>query len=237
MGRKYEMDDLASDAVTRLSDRIPTSLANYDDRRKDPKHPINHEMPASDVPGWIRANYVDAITLLDEMDLPHLLPYCFLAICTMDPRGTTATEDEWHRTFVEFVLNGWPRGDNTSAIIPKKFVVNVLCGYNKLIRAEPKDTMTWFLSKNPNPSDCEKPKRCQATRDEIWRFISWNHSTLGCLVYTYYTSDGIDTLCTTCDQLANTSVLAGRQVVWDKLPDMFGLPPWEELLKGVDEDW
>lgn len=73
LGRKYEMDDLVSDAMTRLHYLAPISLAKYDQKAKDrgnidsPYYGTDHN--------WISADIVDLIVLLDEIDARYWLPY------------------------------------------------------------------------------------------------------------------------------------------------------------------
>ncbi|KDQ59528.1 hypothetical protein JAAARDRAFT_624217 [Jaapia argillacea MUCL 33604] len=45
-----------------------------------------------------------------------------------------------------------------------------------------------------------------------------------------------DGLCLQCIEVGKGIYMASRQTLWDQLPSIFDLPPWEELNSGISEE-
>ncbi|KAJ7741496.1 hypothetical protein B0H14DRAFT_474106 [Mycena olivaceomarginata] len=74
--------------------------------------------------------------------------------------------------------------------------------------------------------NCASPTECRVTRESTFHsYLDTDY--LGSLAtYNDYWSD---ILCDVCCEHVRKSMTAGREKMWEELPAIFDLPPWNEL--------
>ncbi|KAJ7142087.1 hypothetical protein C8R43DRAFT_1238200 [Mycena crocata] len=78
--------------------------------------------------------------------------------------------------------------------------------------------------------DCTTPARCPAERLLALNGATWHLTTIPASPLSLWgTSDCDDRVCPTCLASLKETLQASRQKLWDKLPAMYGLPPWSDL--------
>lgn len=79
---------------------------------------------------------------------------------------------------------------------------------------------------------CDSPDTCQASRLMTLRTLNMARDILNPLDSFYDRWDWYSKgTCTACLEVSKNSHYAARQVLWQSLPDIFGLPKWLELEK------
>ncbi|KAJ7494274.1 hypothetical protein B0H11DRAFT_2392517 [Mycena galericulata] len=91
-----------------------------------------------------------------------------------------------------------------------------------------------FLFYPPNIENCASERKCARARFgaiDSMRVITSRYPSVPLDVWESGDWNLLDDLCPTCLATLKTAHQAARQAFWDKLPEMYGLPAWEELEK------
>ncbi|KAJ7782672.1 hypothetical protein B0H16DRAFT_1402918 [Mycena metata] len=208
LGRKYEFKDLFHIALERLTDENPATLEAFDALYYPPglSTHAGRGQPTriTDYPGV----YHDILTLARENELRSLLPWAY--VCPE-------------------IFNGLPRPDGTTSLLSSTDTQLCIIGRDKLLRAQcsPDKTFGWLVPSESNANGCKHHEICSRSRESIW----YSFATSPRIQYALSTPKFLTRLpfCDHCRERAKEGMTAGRAKMWEALPSMFGLPPWNEL--------
>ncbi|KAJ7127282.1 hypothetical protein C8R43DRAFT_700116 [Mycena crocata] len=227
LSHKYGVDYLRRRALIHLSSGHRSTLSDWDE--------IDHEAGEGDlsfkIPSWPwpmdSASRIYIVQLAREIDAPWLLPIAFYRVSVGFAMGTLGKE-VFHGT----PYNGVPA--SLSAQDQDSFVK----GHN--IQIQCTGDILRFLSHPPHIDCCTSSRQCledrlrviddfqEIVRDQldVWEEDDW---------------DRFEELCDTCRQTLRKTHTAARQAFWDKLPEIYDLPPWEELeekrIAAIGTEW
>ncbi|KAJ6582028.1 hypothetical protein B0H19DRAFT_1252172 [Mycena capillaripes] len=157
---------------------------------------------------------IDALKTASEVGALWLLPMVYYEICKQDLALILAPNSAWHE-------------------LGEKERTSCLVGHSAQITQFPKILNFLSVGKTED-SDCEDWMECNAIRFRTSFAINdglessmrcpldlWDETEWGMLKELG--------LCNSCLAEAKDLQAAARQKLWDRLPQMFGLPKWEEL--------
>ena len=206
LGRKYDIQKLYVEAEKRIFRTIPAKLADYD------------ALPEKSF--LITAfTYLDFAILGRKSGLFSLLPYAFYQSCYL---YSTAG-----------ITNGLKASDGHKAALHLHDQVVCLGGYRAGCETQADTTYAWIHNTGSVAPNCTTPKVCQRAK----RAHNLTHFDSGTAL------DGLGRwsacaplgLCSECFEEGRSRHEAGRRQFWEKLPGIFNLPPWTELLKERQE--
>ncbi|KAJ6519047.1 hypothetical protein C8R45DRAFT_885299 [Mycena sanguinolenta] len=146
---------------------------------------------------------VDMLALVSENGIMSALPSaCYRAL------------QPWK--YIGDLFDGTLREDGTQAYFSQIDLRRCTIGHEKLSRQQ-FETRTWEVD------NCASPTRCRNGRQGIREALDQY------LVYALVTGVKSAQLCAVCSQHVTESMTAGRKKIWEELPLMFDLPPWDQL--------
>lgn len=158
--------------------------------------------------------------LAQEMGLLFVLPSCLYNIC--DTQG------------FDGILDG--REGELKGIVRDR----ALRGFMSLHMDYHRALYECFFADNDTFSSCNGKTECDRARKNLFGWLYEDGPLVGGLMdwgYLYDCSlvvnawdDGFK-LCERCLHESRKVMDANRKTVWQSLPEAFGLPPWEEMLK------
>lgn len=162
---------------------------------------------------------IDIVSLARKHELLSLLPYALYCCC----RDHTALQ----------IRTGVQRRDRTTALLSLEDQLACLTGYQSLVRVQATTTYSWVYPNAATYQSCRTIACTPARRSILINTFTplppvqgledWNSEWEG------------NGMCKYCIEVAQVAHRAGRQKLWDQLPTIFNLPPWEELVKERDE--
>ncbi|KAJ6589885.1 hypothetical protein DFH09DRAFT_218192 [Mycena vulgaris] len=212
LGRKYDFRNLLDTAVECLTVENPMTLQEYDARIL---HNHNRSIPTPPRIAQYPGVLFDIITLARENDILTVLPSAYY-------RALLA--HDWTSLF-----DGIPRGDGTRAILPPIDQRAFILGRERILHAQCANgnTFGWLRSWSSRVG-CSNPIPCTAWRDKICdMFLT--------LPRLWAIPDAATMrtwrvwLCPSCARHVEKSLSEGRIRMWEALPGIFDLPPWNEL--------
>jgi hypothetical protein len=207
LSHKYDVGYLHRRALQHLGPIYPTTLAEYDARPGD-----CNAKSSPDITFIRRTNTLKAAS---EVGASWLLPVVYYDICKRDLARILAPGSSWHDL-----------GENERSVC--------LTGYSAQITYVPKSTKILSVAKAAGDA-CNNWETCNTKRLKLNFAI--NVSRLMCFPLDFWTEDSVwgtmrvFGLCNRCVAKIRSLHAAARQELWDRLPQMFGLPRWEELEK------
>ncbi|EIN14657.1 hypothetical protein PUNSTDRAFT_140893 [Punctularia strigosozonata HHB-11173 SS5] len=201
-GKKYGIKQLQEEAESRLRHELPCSLAAWD--------------KAYD--GWSLIEDEDGVTqlatdLLWRHDISIALPAALYA-CSLRPVADIMYGRQYDAGLV--LLND---RDLRARIVVGKEDISRACAAS--------DFVEWLESDEPK-AGCGTTQKCHEGRFAIYRALWGGFSNLGALDPWWERWDR--RLCDQCRTVAKEKYESTRQEIWAKLPAMFKLPAWEDLL-------
>lgn len=202
LSAKYQVDYLRQRAIRHLDTLYPTTLAAFDQRSETRTTP------------W-KDNTAFCVSLLGrEMDLLWILPSVLYCVCSC-PIEDIVNGFTWNSHPMQ--MDKFDRGKCLQAILT-------------LANMEHRDLLS-FLTLG-EVEGCSTPDLCQASRLLTLRTLNMTRDILNPLDSFYerweWFAKGI---CNVCLEVSKTSHNDAKQVLWQSLPDIFGLPKWPELEK------
>ena len=204
MGTKYEIAQLRSDAVKRLSYEYPSSLKEFDE---------SYIMP------WKKITFEKGITfsvanLAQEIGLTSILPAVFYRIC--------ASND-----FIEEVLDG-ERGEiGQQLTLSSDWQRICVLARERLLEMQHNQTFRWAAD---GPSyQCKRRDKCDIESMKVFRQIFRNKPS--CIALDPWKTKYEKGFCSLCVARFKEIHDVGRLNIWNQLPSVFGLPGWDELSK------
>ncbi|KAJ7236882.1 hypothetical protein B0H12DRAFT_1256144 [Mycena haematopus] len=204
LGHKYDSKDLLDSGVARLTAQYPTSLAKYDDA-------FEIRIP------WCDGMDFDVIALASENNILSALPGAFYRAVELNALNT--------------LFEGIPREDGTRASLSQSDLRRCVIARQQLLlkQFEPEYTFGW--ARKWEFDDCTSPEACGTTREEILKVFMGDAEIWALhrpIILAFYM------LCAACTRHATQSMTAGREKMWQELPEIFDLPPWGELENDDD---
>ncbi|KAF8178636.1 hypothetical protein K438DRAFT_1844146 [Mycena galopus ATCC 62051] len=207
MGRKYDFKTLLDSAVARITFENPATLDEFD--AMDVDNAGYEPTRITNSHGF----FFDLLVLAQENGIVSALPAAsFRAL-------TTASLAE--------LFQGIQRADETLATLPLAELQRCVIGREKLLtkQYQPGYTLGW-LRKWPY-TDCSDPALCDLRRQLILHQLM-DDNVVGCFGV-FCNSAMRKAFCTKCSGHISKSSTAGRKKMWEELPGIFDLPPWDQL--------
>ncbi|KAJ7496895.1 hypothetical protein FB451DRAFT_1209150 [Mycena latifolia] len=210
LGRKYDFRSLLDIAVECLTFENPTTIQEYDAQISHNRCTPNRPRIAH-YPGIL----FDIITLARENDIFTVLPCAYYR---------ALLGHDWPSLF-----DGVPRGDGTCSVLPPIDQRAFILGRERILHAQCANgnTFGWLRSWSTRVG-CLNPALCNGLRDQLCdRFLTvprlWaipDPSSMRAWRVCF---------CASCALYVEKALAAGRIRMWDALPGIFDLPPWNEL--------
>ncbi|KAJ7855714.1 hypothetical protein B0H14DRAFT_2754289 [Mycena olivaceomarginata] len=206
LSKKYECPAFRKDCVRRLKTEFPTTLEEYDD------------LEAGTCIKGDRDIYRPILYLAREIGLHSIIPLIYCHMLTLN-----------RETYMPKILNV----NDVSLGINDRFAC--LLGITNLQILQSTTTMAWLEVDLPFSAlpahDCLQPAECvAAVGDTILGEASIHPPPLR--VISEWNEIWDIGMCRPCRKKAKDVFEAGRKKCWDKLPSMFGLPEWKELVSS-----
>jgi len=206
LGSKYEIPQLRSEAVKRLSIEYPSKLDKWDAMILTPWGEIQSH----------RGIHFSVINLAQEVGLTSILPAAFYSACEINGFGQ--------------ILEGVCGDDDRLVILSAENQKVCMRGWGSLVHTQHDQTFKWLATAdNTLFQACRTREKCNNTRMKVF------HNTFRCgpVCYALASWQAGDEagLCGTCVAVSKKMHDAGRTIIWNYLPLAFDLPGWEELLK------
>jgi hypothetical protein len=207
LGTKYNIHDLRKDAIERLEYEFPSSLAHMDDRQFDM---INlHEEGIY--------GYVDAVNLARETNLLNILPVA-LWECINFAGG------------LDMILAGHERQDGSITRLSGEDQRICLSAWGRIVWLQNNTNYSWGSREF---SGCENHLECAYRRLWLMADLGVRSAEPGChSLFCQWDTTWEEHMCIPCAKQAKISHNVGRNYAWDRLPVMFDLPEWDQLVEN-----
>ncbi|KAJ7753411.1 hypothetical protein DFH07DRAFT_1061510 [Mycena maculata] len=231
LSHKYGVDYLRRRALVHLSSGYRTSLTEADNTY----HESNPTRPAVEIDSWpapaSHSYKIHVIQLAREVEAPWILPLAFYQLsgsCNLLGR------DIYHGTVYNGVHTALSVADQEA----------FLKGHNLQILSASMDILA-FLTDPLTIDVCVSIGDCNMERQNIMPSVreDLRHYPSDPLWATWIAEDWekLDGVCPPCLAILKETHQAARRAFWDQLPEMYGLPPWEELeaikTAAIGDDW
>ncbi|KAJ7490854.1 hypothetical protein FB451DRAFT_1079609 [Mycena latifolia] len=218
LSHKYQVDYLRRRALVHFSSRYRTTLLEWDSSGYEDKR-----RPASKTVSWPtpldQAFEIRVIQIAREVDAPWVLPTAFYRLSsTFKILGT----DIFHGTIYDDVPIALCIQDQKSFIK----------GHDIQAQSTSADIMQFLCHPPLHVPGCASPMRCALERLQIIKNSRWLARARASIPLDAWDDwDVLRNVCQTCLLLLQRTHTEARQLFWDQLPKMYGLPVWEELEK------
>lgn len=203
LGRKYEIEHLWVEAMTRLTHDYPSTLEHLD-------RAVNVDLIES-YPG----KSTDIVQLALDHNIPSILPAA-LVFCSI-------------LYDTEHFLEGRRRPDGSVVILSANYRHACMMGRDRLFELQAAETFKWLNVTSDGDSDSCSKDLCAFTRRRIFQEIWFPFPD--CLVLSPWNQSWEEGMCKGCIDSSIQEHRMGRENIWRMLPSIFGLAPWEELLR------
>ncbi|KAJ7490871.1 hypothetical protein FB451DRAFT_1124430 [Mycena latifolia] len=235
LSHKYEVDYLRRRALIHLSSRYRTTLSEWDARA----YAVNLDFSSAQrVMSWLAppgdSFNICVVQLAREVDALWVLPVAFydLSSAFNTPENLFTPGFSMVKLRGEVLRGAVYNGVPTS--LSAQDQDSFFQGHATHTRAATKDIVA-FLCDPLEIDGCKNPAqwcsgiRLRALQDHWHSLHTFSHLPL-----TVWDEDGwysLDDICPACFTVLKRTHAEARQAFWDGLPEMYGLPPWEELEK------
>ena len=212
LDQKYDICGLYNDARKRLFQRFPCDF-HLDEGC--------WEGGGLKVSPNIHPN-VDLLNIARRAGVISILPHLLYQCCSQYTPSEIKNGTDPHNGPVRRLSHG----DQTAC----------LAGLYAIYDAQADTTYRW-LHKASSSSDCVAPSICEAARHRYLSYAFTRNPPIAGL-HQWNTHDDyyeMHHLCKHCSGIAKSEHEAGRQAFWDRLPSLFDLPSWDELLKERED--
>ena len=209
LGRKYDIQQLYSEALTRLEFEFPSTLEGYD-------RSANSWTLISSSDLDVGCALVSAVINLGrENDILHILPVAFYIIC----RCHTGKE------LIEAMEQSEGPALRELSVFDRRAVIK---GWHSLVERQATETLKWLVQEDIFITICtayECPRNRRQHLHEYW------FPQVSCSALEAWRSGWDEDYCKACALKSKELHDSGRRKIWEELPLFFGLPGWEELTK------
>lgn len=216
LSHKYGVDYLRRRALIHLSSRHPTTLSDWEAMIAAPRS-MSWERPE------IHSYTIFLLQLVREVDAPWIIPYAFYVLCySFEAHLGTGI---FYGTIYKDVPVSLAIKDQES----------FLRGYY-VQKESAKSDILRFLFSPARILGCTDVARCIQVRLAAFDAVCQKHSGPGAStipLHFWPTKHWtlVDKVCSTCRAYLKKTHQDACQAFWDKLPEIYGLPPWGELEK------
>ncbi|KAJ6519033.1 hypothetical protein C8R45DRAFT_885281 [Mycena sanguinolenta] len=203
LGRKYDFKGLLDFATDRLTAEFPATLAEYDAMRA-----------TFETIDWYYGIDLDVITLLSENNIFRSLPSACYRTVEMNTLGD--------------LLDGIDKIDGTCASLSQTDLRRCAVGQQTLLRKQFQSGNTLGWARRWEFYDCTSPVVCRMTREHFLETYMEDSEILA-FMKPLLSGGHRFKFCAACTRHATESIAAGREKMWNELPGIFDLPPWNAL--------
>lgn len=220
LAHKYGVDYLRRRALVHLSSGYHTRLSQYDATYYDPDPDSSrsfHEICSWDLPDDNGTYNIATIQLAREVDAPWILPFAFYSLARSYILLGSGTFHGVDRNSIRVSIN-----EEDQRLFAKGQLIQTTSCTADILR---------FLFYPSRIEGCTSAASCFSVRlaamDDVQKKLRthpsspleiWGHDWLS-----------VRTVCRVCLQTLKNTHLRARRAFWDKLPEIYGLPQWEEL--------
>ncbi|KAJ6519009.1 hypothetical protein C8R45DRAFT_885247 [Mycena sanguinolenta] len=208
LGRKYDLKDLLDFAVDRLTTEFPSTLGLFELAQPG----VFRFRTIESYPGID----LDVITLLSENNILCALPSAYYRAAEMYTLG--------------HLIDAVDKCDGARGSLSHTDLRRCAVGQQRLLlkQFEPGYTFGWARKWDFN--DCSSPDMCRTSRENILAaYMAKNQIFAFVGVHSF---NGFK-FCDACTRHATDSAAAGKKKFWQELPQIFDLPPWNELVNDL----
>lgn len=160
----------------------------------------------------------EVVNLARKHDLPRILPLALQKIVV------TCSPNRLH-----FIAIGDTNQNGRFSILSATDQALCYSAYRDLCRLQMDTTFSW-LKPSFGSATCVRPSSCSISKENLRQKYFEIGVLPPCLPLAKWNDGWNKNLCNSCCLQAQVAHCQGRKDAWNKLPDIFGLPPWEELL-------
>ncbi|KAJ7500466.1 hypothetical protein B0H11DRAFT_782991 [Mycena galericulata] len=223
LSNKYSVDYLRRRALVHLSSRFDTTLSEHDSDERN-----SLRLSDRNSGQWKLSAIVLAIQTSREVDALWIIPSAFYILATAD--------DEQIQT----VMNCFVYEEHAAKLSPGDQILFIQASL-QICRSV--HHITRFLHPPSTIPACSGGNECPKARLEaISAFQRRLERNPWCSADPLGVCESFGvmkrlktTCCSTCYESLTEAHAAARQALWDELPEMCGLPPWEELEKMKEQ--
>ena len=218
LGRKYDFETLRTDALHRIFYEVPVTLEDNDAC-----------MHGSQIEGHIDSGlfWIGIVNLAREQNIQSVLPLALYECCRV------LFENHGPSTIFE----GITEADGSTALLSLNDQMICLSSYSALLAMQNTTTYVW-LDAEQDYAPCQAGPFCIDDRNSFLRNFFFSQASLQALddwKSCWINRSQDYRQCEICDLIAGQMHTAGRQHFWRRLPETFGLPGWQELVKEREE--
>ncbi|KAJ7650044.1 hypothetical protein FB45DRAFT_886760, partial [Roridomyces roridus] len=208
LGRKYELTNILSNVVERLTYENPSTLEGYD-RLMSPSGYI----PSKFEP--YRGAFIDVLTLARENNLLGVLPCAYYRVTAC----YTQVQAE--------LFDGVQRPDGTHATLSPADLRLCILGRHQLLQSqwEMDHSLGWL--RIGGSDRCTDDDSCGKSRTLFSRelLLEGKPGVFPQITWVLKRTK----VCDACKEDGRIKLVEGRKKMWESLPSFFSLPPWAEL--------
>ncbi|KAF8216743.1 hypothetical protein K438DRAFT_1953648 [Mycena galopus ATCC 62051] len=206
LGHKYDFKDLADLAVARLTSEYPTTLEEYDALTGTLQTITSYH-----------GVYFDLVALARENNIVLALPCLYWSVVK-----TTSLDD---------LFSTIEKADGTVASLLPIDLRRCVMGQQRLLLKQflPGYTLEWAREWKFH-DECRLPSKCSASREALVRKALERAEVRALTVPSRLNKDKF---CPACMRRIEECITAGRKKIWEELPQLFDLPPWDELRNDI----
>ncbi|KAF8216763.1 hypothetical protein K438DRAFT_1658225 [Mycena galopus ATCC 62051] len=207
LGRKYDFKDIFDSAVARLMAECPTTLDEFD------------RLPSLAMKTMVACPtaYFDLVAIASENNILSALPcayYCLVEMFSMNQ-----------------LFDGIVKEDGKLASLSPVDLRRCLVAHEKLLIKQFQPGYIFAWARKREFGDCTDPAGCLMRRmGEIVVEGCLDRARIAILEPPAgHSNFKGQNFCDACIQDVAESMAAGRKKIWEELPGIFDLPPWNEL--------
>jgi hypothetical protein len=205
LGRKYDIQQLQAEALRRLTFEFPSTLEEFD------RLGIAYTLIDGDGIN-LATFFLTIIHIARESDCLSVLPTVLFQFC--------------ERFGVKGMIGALQQSDGTGYEMSLADQRLAVAGWHTLIEMQAKETFIWLV----NNDGCSQPDVCGKIKNNILHTI-WFPVPRSGMALVRWDPTWEKRCCKACMRKSKLLHNEGRQKIWDDLPNIFGLPGWEELTR------
>ncbi|KAF7964590.1 hypothetical protein HWV62_5375 [Athelia sp. TMB] len=218
LGRKYDFETLRTDALHRIFYEVPATLEDNDACMH------NFQIEGHTDDGWF---WINIVNLAREQSIQSVLPLALYECCRVlyENHGPSS------------IFKGITRADGSTALLSLEDQMICLSSYSTLLALQNTTTFVWLDAEDDFVS-CRDGQFCPSKRSSLLRDCFFTQTSLqgldhwnSCVKNNLFE----DQQCENCNHISEQIHTAGRLHFWRRLPETFGLPEWQELIKEREE--
>lgn len=209
IGRKYEIDHVRKQAISRLSNTLPSDFQAWCATYNSPIRPRPGNIIKID---YNNDEHLTLVNIIRENDLLVYLPPA-LYRCVAQDTGKYIS-----------IFHSIP--DTTKPILSIHDIQLCVQAYKNICYLQATETLSWLVPNETQPP-CSS-RRCVAIRGKLFRLYLFPSPV--CIPFVEWQAKWqTHGLCDECATTSRKSHDEGRLKIWNQLPSVFELPDWEEL--------